>query len=42
MAERFFKKEVQKFYLGEGREFRDEGILTVTKVLMKLSIGSRP
>jgi len=38
----FFKKEVQKVYLGEGQEFRGEGILAVTKVLMKLSIGSRP
>jgi indolepyruvate ferredoxin oxidoreductase alpha subunit len=42
MAKRFFKKEVQKLYLGEGQEFRGEGILALTKVLMKLSIGSRP
>ena len=29
MAERFFKKEVQKLYLGAGQEFRGQGILTV-------------
>jgi indolepyruvate ferredoxin oxidoreductase alpha subunit len=34
MAERFFKKEVQKLYLGEGQEFRGERILAVTKVLL--------
>ena len=45
MAERFFKKEVQKLYLGEGEEFRGEGILGVTKALlaeMNLSTGGRP
>src|SRR6476646_10662350 len=35
MAERFFKKEVQKLYLGEGQEFRGEGILAVTKALLQ-------
>lgn len=42
MAERFFKKEVQRLYLGEGQEFRGEGILAGTKALleeMKLSTG---
>jgi indolepyruvate ferredoxin oxidoreductase alpha subunit len=35
MAERFFKKEVQKLYLGRGQEFRGEGILAVTKALLQ-------
>src|SRR6476659_209766 len=35
MVERFFKKEVQKLYLGEGQEFRGEGILAVTKALLQ-------
>jgi hypothetical protein len=35
MAERFFKKEVQKLYLGAGQEFRGEGILAVTKALLQ-------
>jgi indolepyruvate ferredoxin oxidoreductase, alpha subunit len=35
MAERFFKKEVQKLYLGEGQVFRGEGILAVTKALLQ-------
>ena len=34
MAERFFKKEVQKLYLGQGQEFRGEGIFAVTKALL--------
>ena len=34
MAERYFKKEVQKLYLGKGQEFRGEGILAVTKALL--------
>ncbi len=46
MAERFFlKKDVQKLYLGEGHEFRDEGIFAGSKVLLtekNLSIGGRP
>jgi indolepyruvate ferredoxin oxidoreductase alpha subunit len=45
MAERFFKKEVQKLYLGEGQEFRGERILAVSKILlaeMSLSIGGKP
>ena len=35
MAERSFKKEVQKLYLGDGEEFRGEGILAVTKALLQ-------
>ena len=33
MAERSFKTEVQQLRLGEGEEFRGEGILAVTKAL---------
>jgi indolepyruvate ferredoxin oxidoreductase alpha subunit len=39
MAERFFKKEVQKLYLGEGQEFHGEGILAVTKALLQSGIS---
>jgi indolepyruvate ferredoxin oxidoreductase alpha subunit len=39
MAERFFKKEVRKLYLGEGQEFRGEGILAVTKALLQSGIS---
>src|SRR4051812_10618572 len=39
MAERFFKKEVQKLYLGEGEEFRGEGILAVTKALLQAGVS---
>ncbi len=39
MAERYFKKEVQKLYLGEGQEFRGEGILAVTKALLQSGIS---
>ena len=39
MAERFFKKEVQKLYLGEGEEFRGEGILAVTKALLQSGVS---
>ncbi|HET9281422.1 MAG TPA: hypothetical protein VFR24_05620 [Candidatus Angelobacter sp.] len=45
MAERFFKKEVQKSYLGEGQEFCDDGIFAAPKALlaeMNLSTGGRP
>src|SRR5437660_9439574 len=34
MAERSFKKEVQKLRLGSGEEFYGEGILAVTKALL--------
>src|SRR5258707_15222834 len=39
MAERFFKKEVQKLYLGEGQEFRGEAILAVTKALLQSGVS---
>src|SRR5450755_1911282 len=39
MAERFFKKEVQKLYLGDGEEFRGEGILAVTKALLESGVS---
>jgi indolepyruvate ferredoxin oxidoreductase alpha subunit len=39
MAERFFKKEVQKLYLGHGQEFRGEGILAVTKALLQSGVS---
>ena len=35
MAERSFKKEVEKLRLGAGEEFRGEGILAVTKALLE-------
>jgi len=39
MAERFFTKEVQKLYLGNGEEFRGEGILAVTKALLQSGVS---
>jgi indolepyruvate ferredoxin oxidoreductase alpha subunit len=39
MAERTFKKEVRKLYLGEGEEFRGEGILAVTKALLQSGVA---
>ncbi|MGI8742321.1 MAG: thiamine pyrophosphate-dependent enzyme [Bryobacteraceae bacterium] len=39
MAERSFKKEVQKLYLGEGQEFQGEGILAVTKALLQAGVS---
>src|SRR6202040_815884 len=39
MAERFFKKEVQKLYLGRGQEFRGEGILAITKALLQSGVS---
>jgi len=39
MAERFFKKEVQTLYLGDGQEFRGEGILAVTKALLQSGVS---
>src|SRR3979411_362921 len=39
MAERFFKKEVQKLYLGAGQEFRGEGILAITKALLESGVS---
>jgi indolepyruvate ferredoxin oxidoreductase, alpha subunit len=39
MAERSFKKEVEKLKLGEGEEFRGEGILAVTKALLQSGVS---
>src|SRR5215475_8260331 len=39
MAERFFKREVEKLRLGEGQEFHGEGILAVTKALLQSGVS---
>ena len=39
MAERSFAKEVQSLRLGEGMEFRGEGILAVTKALLQCGVA---
>src|ERR1700676_2320699 len=39
MAERSFAKEVQSLRLGEGAEFRGEGIVAVTKALLQSGVG---
>jgi indolepyruvate ferredoxin oxidoreductase, alpha subunit len=39
MAERSFVKEVQSLRLGEGEEFRGEGILAVTKALLQSGVA---
>lgn len=39
MAERSFKKEVQRLRLGAGQEFRGEGILAVTKALLQSGVS---
>ncbi|QDL38062.1 indolepyruvate ferredoxin oxidoreductase subunit alpha [Rhodoferax sediminis] len=39
MAERSFTNEVQKLRLGEGDEFRGEGILAVTKALLQSGVS---
>jgi indolepyruvate ferredoxin oxidoreductase, alpha subunit len=39
MAERSFKEEVRKLKLGEGEEFRGEGILAVTKALLQSGVS---
>ena len=39
VAERSFAQEVQKLRLGEGEEFRGEGILTVTKALLQSGVA---
>ena len=39
MAERSFKEEVQKLYLGEGDEFAGEGILAITKALLQAGVS---
>ena len=39
MAERSFKSEVAKLRLGDGQEFRGEGILAVTKALLQSGVS---
>ena len=39
MAERSFAAEVEKLRLGEGEEFRGEGILAVTKALLQAGVS---
>ncbi|MGH9521079.1 MAG: thiamine pyrophosphate-dependent enzyme [Terriglobales bacterium] len=39
MAERSFKREVEKLKLGAGQEFRGEGILAVTKALLESGVS---
>ena len=39
MAERSFKAEVEKLRLGDGEEFRGEGILAVTKALLQSGVS---
>ena len=39
MAERSFASEVHKLTLGEGQEFRGEGILAITKALLQSGVG---
>ena len=39
MAERSFKKEVELLRLGEGTEFKGEGILAVTKALLQSGVS---
>src|SRR5246500_4381990 len=39
MAERSFAKEVQDLRLGDGQEFRGEGILAITKALLQSGVS---
>src|SRR6201993_2775068 len=39
MAERSFAKEVEDLRLGDGQEFRGEGILAITKALLQSGVG---
>ncbi len=39
MAERWFAREVQDLKLGEGEEFRGEGILAITKALLQSGVS---
>src|SRR2546426_7220640 len=39
MAERSFKREVEKLRLGDGEEFHGEGILAVTKALLESGVA---
>src|SRR5262247_3724476 len=39
MAERSFAREVEHLKLGDGQEFRGEGILAITKALLQSGVG---
>src|SRR5499426_756469 len=39
MAERSFAREVRDLKLGDGQEFRGEGILAITKALLQSGVG---
>ena len=39
MAERSFAREVRDLELGDGQEFRGEGILALTKALLQSGVG---
>src|SRR3989442_6314180 len=39
MAERSFKREVEKLRLGDGEEFHGEGILAITKALLESGVS---
>ena len=39
MAERSFAREVEDLKLGEGEEFRGEGILAITKALLQAGVS---
>src|ERR1700721_3445908 len=39
MAERSFAREVQDLKLGEGEEFRGEGLLAITKALLESGVS---
>ena len=39
MAERSFAREVQDLKLGDGEEFRGEGILAITKALLQSGVS---
>ena len=39
MAERSFKEEVKTLKLGDGEEFRGEGILAITKALLQSGVA---
>ena len=39
MAERSFAREVEDLKLGEGEEFRGEGILAITKALLQSGVS---
>jgi indolepyruvate ferredoxin oxidoreductase alpha subunit len=42
MAERSFKKEIEKLNLGTGEEFRSKAILATTKALIESGVAYVP